>query len=266
MAKSDKKSTLAGKIVTGIAVAVLVICIGILVYTGISVRKNGYVKFFGYSFHIIQSGSMEPEIHVGELVVAKDCDASTLKVGDDVVFKNEDSSSQMYGQFICHRIVEIEDDGTIWTQGVNEKTNPIRDKVPSHPFAKKVGKSAFFGAILGFFTNNRTIVFVVLIAGVLVIAGIEVCSIIVEANKIKTEKQNQKAKESEEEKRKRIEAELRAELGLDSASSAASNDPSSETACVENGEKTDETDDDSVVSAESDEKTGDEKAQGEEDK
>lgn len=60
---------------------------------------NGDNKtFFGYTFRIVVTGSMEPVIKVNSISVIKACDIKDLEVGDIVCFN--------YSQDIVHRVIE----------------------------------------------------------------------------------------------------------------------------------------------------------------
>lgn len=62
---------------------------------------------FGYGSAIVLSGSMEPALHVDDLIIVKQSD--NYKVGDIVVFQNS-------RELIIHRIICIDEDKII-TQG-----------------------------------------------------------------------------------------------------------------------------------------------------
>lgn len=67
-------------------------------------------SLFGVGLYQIVSGSMEPEINVGDVVVAKNCTIDSLSVGDNVVF--------IYGdKLVTHKVQQV-GDGFIVTKGV----------------------------------------------------------------------------------------------------------------------------------------------------
>lgn len=92
-----------------------VILIPILV-TNIALIIKSYTQpdevpsFVGYTPLIIQSGSMEPAIHVGDLVLVKKADAETLQAGetdgDIIAFRYTSNDS-----VIIHRIVAADNTG-----------------------------------------------------------------------------------------------------------------------------------------------------------
>lgn len=81
------------------------------------------MKIYGMSMYRLVSGSMAPKYKTGDYVIVKETDASTLKVGDIIAYVSE--APDTAGEVIIHRIVDIQNDGTIVTRG---DANPIDDK------------------------------------------------------------------------------------------------------------------------------------------
>lgn len=68
--------------------------------------KGGVAKpLFGA--YVIISGSMEPNIHVYDVIVSKRVDTVDLKKGDVITFYSNDN--RFYGVTVTHRIVEVID-------------------------------------------------------------------------------------------------------------------------------------------------------------
>lgn len=68
--------------------------------------KGGIAKpLFGA--YVIISGSMEPNIHVYDVIVSKRIDTSELKKGDVITFYSNDN--RFYGVTVTHRIVDVID-------------------------------------------------------------------------------------------------------------------------------------------------------------
>ncbi len=74
----------------------------------------------GWTPHVILSGSMEPRIHVGDVIVTRAVPASTLTKGQVITVKDPDHP----GRTRTHRIVRRAADGTIVTKG---DANPQAD-------------------------------------------------------------------------------------------------------------------------------------------
>ena len=58
----------------------------------------------GYSFLRVSTGSMEPALKVGDIILMKSCEADTLKKGDIVSYKG--TRGDMAGKIITHRVIE----------------------------------------------------------------------------------------------------------------------------------------------------------------
>lgn len=103
-------------------------------------------KLIGYEALIVQSGSMEPNYHVGSLVYVKAVEPETLKVGDVITFE---LGGGVYG---THRIVEVvRENGTLSfvTKG---DANEVEDQNPV--LAEDImGQVKFTIPELGFLVN-----------------------------------------------------------------------------------------------------------------
>ena len=67
-------------------------------------------NILGYHIYYIASGSMEPTINVGEVIVGKETDVSEFKENDIVTFYG--TKGALSGKIITHRIIKIyEEDG-----------------------------------------------------------------------------------------------------------------------------------------------------------
>lgn len=85
-----------------ITLLVLVLLVNISIIIQTKIKPDAVPSIFGYKPFIVLSGSMETEIYVGDLVIVKDVDTSTLKVGDIIAFRGSDDI------VTTHRIVGIE--------------------------------------------------------------------------------------------------------------------------------------------------------------
>ena len=153
---------------------------------------------FGYKPFIVLSGSMEPTIMTGDLAIIKICDASDLKEGDIIAFRNGTS-------VITHRIDKVtEEDGqkVFITKGDNNNTED-RDSVAlssvEGKYVKRIPKLGNFAMFLQ--TTIGAIIFIS-IPFILFIA-VDVAQRKKES-KIQAEKQRKLEKELEELKREKV--------------------------------------------------------------
>lgn len=116
-------------------------------YIQLTVLKNQYAPYFGYTYFEIQTGSMEKEIHVDDYVF--------VKITKDV--EVEDIISYFDGaNVVTHRVVEINEDEII-TKGDNNNANdaPIhREDV----IGKVVSIGKGYGKYVAVFTDFKVVV------------------------------------------------------------------------------------------------------------
>ena len=83
---------------------VAIFAIGMMIFTIISVTTFDRAdrKLFGYSAFIVMSDSMSAtDFDAGDLVLIKETDPSTLKVGDIIAFQSPDEAN--YGEIVTHK-------------------------------------------------------------------------------------------------------------------------------------------------------------------
>lgn len=110
-----------------IVIALLVVSVVISV---ISRFSGGTPSAFGYSVYRVSSGSMEPELEVGDVILGKTVnDPMSIKVGDVVTYKG---SGELEGMLITHKVIVApqEQDGVIMLQ-----TKGIANDIPDSPIS-----------------------------------------------------------------------------------------------------------------------------------
>ena len=99
-------------------ISILLILLNIYIIYEKVTLKSDTVNIFGYSFFVVVSGSMEPNISVDDLIIIKKQDYYTI---DDVVTYKSTKT------LVTHRIIRI-DEEDIYTKGDNNNTEdePIK--------------------------------------------------------------------------------------------------------------------------------------------
>lgn len=95
---------------------------------------------FGWQPLSILSGSMEPQIGVGDVVIAKPFESQTLQPGMVVVYEDP-----VFGGLVSHRIQSVNDDGTLTTKG---DANESADSTPT-PVENVVGVGRILVPVVG---------------------------------------------------------------------------------------------------------------------
>jgi signal peptidase I len=98
---------------------------------------------YGWEFDAVLSGSMEPALDVGGLVVIRPVDAGQVEVGDVISFKLPDVDTP-----ICHRVTDIQetDGGRVFRTKGDANEEPDPNPVPAQSVN---GKEVFYLPYMG---------------------------------------------------------------------------------------------------------------------
>jgi signal peptidase len=90
----------------GLLVTVLlVLAVALCLYSVIQVLSHGYVNLGGFMMFRVVTGSMEPTIPVGTLLLTREVDISTIRMDDIVCFRTQ--VSEIWGKIVTHRVVSV---------------------------------------------------------------------------------------------------------------------------------------------------------------
>lgn len=142
-------------LITVLLIFAVLLCLWVI----FQVIGKGYVNLFGYSMFRVVTGSMEPTIPVGSLLICKQIDMETVQVGDIICFHAQESA--IFGQMVTHRVTGIFSaaDGRLLFETRGD-ANLVADgfMVSRTNFVGKVvwytGASNVLSSILSFFSNK----------------------------------------------------------------------------------------------------------------
>jgi len=83
----------------------LVLAVALCLYACIQVLSRGYVNIGGIMMFRVVTGSMEPTIPVGALLVTKEVDINTIQLNDIICFRTQ--VSEIWGKIVTHRVVGV---------------------------------------------------------------------------------------------------------------------------------------------------------------
>ena len=135
--------------------------------TSLIIDQNGKHNFFGYTYFVVATDSMEPEIMVNDCVILKHVSSEEeLKIGDDIGYVNEN------GLVIVHRIMDIETDSAGRTLYKMKGINTSQYDALKVSFDSVVGKRVATLSVLGntivfFRTTGGIITLVVIFASII---------------------------------------------------------------------------------------------------
>lgn len=120
--------TIVGTVLCVILIPILIINITLIIksYT----NADEVPKIGGYCPLIVLTGSMEPEIKSGDLIICKQIDSDEVKVDDVIAFFDPDSHE---GSVLTHRVIElVNEDGTLSYRTKGDANNSAdRSLVPA---------------------------------------------------------------------------------------------------------------------------------------
>ncbi len=138
----------------------MVVCVLFLFIQRIS---GGNTGIFGYSVYRVSSGSMEPTLSVGDVILSKKINANTLEIGDIITYNGSEGSYA--GKTITHQIVDIEvtnGERVFTTKGIS---SPLNDPVvyESQILGIMVCEIPLVGVVYNFFMTPYGLAAVILL-------------------------------------------------------------------------------------------------------
>ena len=137
----------------------LILVVALCLYVVIQVMSYGYANLGGFMMFRVVTGSMEPEIPTGALLIAREVEIETIKLGDIVSFRTQ--LSDIWGKIVTHRVVGIMENpaGSILleTKGDANLASDIFFVDQSNFVGKVVwytGSRNIFAGMMSLFTNK----------------------------------------------------------------------------------------------------------------
>lgn len=174
---SDRSTkTLLAKLISISTSLLLAAAVAFCVFVLYQIRRDGYVTIFGCSvFHVV-SGSMEPEIPVGALIISKKTEIEDIEVEDIISFRSLES--YMQGSIVTHRVVEIhKKDGELALVTQGDANNSMdayyvtRDNLVGR-IIYHTRDGNFITSLYGFLTNKAGFFVIVIVPVILLTATI----------------------------------------------------------------------------------------------
>lgn len=209
-----------GKFIQFLMTTILILSVICCIMVIAQVMSKGYVNIGGYSFFHVVTGSMEPTIPKGSLIINKREEIEEIKVGDIICFRSQES--YMLGQTITHRVVEKKKgkDGNIYLETRGD-ANYASDGyyVTSQNLIGEVvfytGKGNIIANIISFLTTKMGFMTCIVFPVLLVTGGImrdSVQSMNKDLEALKREQEKEPYEESYEEMVERLKKEILEEV------------------------------------------------------
>ncbi len=173
-----KKKKTFNRIMSAVTTVVLVLLIVLLLFMFIARASGNSFSLFGFNFFRVQSGSMEPTLQIGDVIMVQKTSAKDIHKGDIVSYKADEG--EMDGNIVTHRVItepRSQGDGYILlTQGdANDLPDP--EITSDQLIGKYVTTLWLMGKLYSFFlTPVGLVTMIVVIIGLF---GFEMISLLV---------------------------------------------------------------------------------------
>lgn len=155
----EKKERPLRRYMSLLVTVLLILAVAVCLYIVIQVLSHGYANIGGFMMFRVVTGSMEPTIPTGALLITKESSIDAVAVGDIICFRTQEA--QIWGKIVTHRVTAIQTamDGTALLQTKGD-ANLAADGfyVTAENFVGKViwhtGEKNMLSSVFAFFTNK----------------------------------------------------------------------------------------------------------------
>lgn len=99
------KSTIVQRSISFLVTIALILSVLLCVYVTVQVLSNGYVNVGGFMMFRVVTGSMEPTIPVGSLLITRQADIFDIHIDDIVCFRTQEAD--IWGKIVTHRVTDV---------------------------------------------------------------------------------------------------------------------------------------------------------------
>ena len=168
------------KKILGVLGTILLIILLAVVIVMFNARISGEApSVFGYQVFRVSSGSMEPELMIGDVIIVKDADVEDIQKGDIVTYVGEEG--EFRDKFITHKMIEdpqlVDGKYVFHTQGIYEGAVPDPDWYEDQLLGEYVCTVPYVDKVYNFFLEPYGLITFVLI--IIVLFGYELISLII---------------------------------------------------------------------------------------
>lgn len=121
----EKQESKLLRVVSALVTVVLILAVILCIYIVFQLMNPGSVSFGGHMMFRVVTGSMEPTMSVGTLLMTKQVDIESIQIDDIVCFRTYDA--MIYGSVVTHRVVDILQDGNGILLQTKGDANPVAD-------------------------------------------------------------------------------------------------------------------------------------------
>lgn len=149
------------KIISILTILFFVLAILVIINVSFAIRNKKVPIIFGYSVMNVETGSMEPELKVNDIIIVKK--RAKYDVNDIISFYYDTNNDGVNDKVVTHKIIDI--GAKIITHGVNNPDGDNEEINADQIVGKVVFKSTFLGKVLAndIVTNKQIILLIIII-------------------------------------------------------------------------------------------------------
>lgn len=192
------------KKILGILGTILLVILLAVVIVMFNARISGEApSVFGYQIFRVSSGSMEPELMIGDVIIVKEADVQDIQKGDIVTYKGEEG--EFRDKFITHKMIEdpllVDGKYVFHSQGIYEGAVPDPEWHEDQLLGEYVCTVPYIDSVYNFFLKPYGLITFVLI--IIVLFGYELISLIVSYKTLDEIDEEEERAEKERSKKKK---------------------------------------------------------------
>lgn len=167
------------KIITGILVSLTILIFGLsisIMFLGASAYKNNELFFiFNHSFSIVPTDSMigdQPDsLQPGDVAIMKRGSFEMVEIGDVIVYQDKvNIGDSVQNILIIHRVIDINNDGSLVTKGDNPLNTVDPHPVTSSTYQGTLSfKITFLKPLVNLMIQSRSLIFLALTAVLIIL-------------------------------------------------------------------------------------------------
>lgn len=166
----NKRKKISRNVKNIIDILLVIIIYNIILVSISCMNKISPINILGYKAYIITTNSMEPQINIGDIIIAKKCLEKDLNVGDIITFEQN-------GEKITHRIVNIEKENSVkkyTTKGDNNNVEDTQKILYNDIDGKKVIRIPYLGKFIEVLENEAVFLVIILMLLILYFCKIQI--------------------------------------------------------------------------------------------
>lgn len=179
MSRVKKVFSVLGKILNVFILAVLIAAVASLAYLLLGAKGKSLPFLEDYQIRTVMSGSMEPTLPVGSVVLIKEQPPSAFVAGDIMTFMSNDPA--LSGKVVSHRVMEVidsENNGLMFlTKGDANEDPDLAAAIAPNVIGRVVYDVPYLGYVLNFM-GTKSGFFLLLMLPCMIILLLEVIGLI----------------------------------------------------------------------------------------